>query len=245
MRKKTKQGIKIGLLFVMMSALVFSGIYAYWKYEQKKEMKAADLTERASQAEASSQLFSEGELTDDVRIHKYTFIHLTERMKKGDFIDIRISFSNGGDFILLSKKQIADISYGNPETGEENALWLYVAEEEILRLSSGVVDAYYNEGSKIYAIQYVSEEQKEAFVNYPVNQVVKQLIEDDPNIVKKAENVLEWGMWNEISKENLVNETEAAVKENLSGEGMFRSDDIFSSNENSGENQDEEISFFN
>lgn len=142
----------------------------------------------------------EGELiTDDMRLHKYTFIHLTEQMKKGDYIDIRISFPNGADFVLLSKKQIQDISWS--EDGQENALWLHISEEEILRLSSAAVEAFLNDGCRIYAVMYIGKNQKAAIMNYKVNEVVAQLIEDDPNIVKKAENVLEWQLWNEWKDE--------------------------------------------
>lgn len=140
-------------------------------------------------------------LTDDVRLHKYTCIKLTERMKKGDYVDIRISFANGADFILLSKKQIQDIALPGEEGGSENALWLHVSEEEILRLSSAVVDAFLNEGCSIYAVQYIQKSQNAAVMNYKVNDVVEQLIADDPNIVAKAENVLEWELWNELKGE--------------------------------------------
>lgn len=135
-------------------------------------------------------------LSDDMRFHKYTCIKLTERMEKGDYVDIRISFSNGADFILLSKKQIQDITLPKDDGGE-NAIWLNVSEEEILRLSSAVVDAYLNEGSSIYAIQYIQKGQQAAIMNYKVNEVIEQLIADNPNIVKKAENVLEWELWEE------------------------------------------------
>lgn len=143
----------------------------------------------------------EGEpITDDMRLHKYTFIKLTERMKKGDYIDIRIFFPNGADFVLLSKKQIQDITWSEDGAGED-AVWLYVSEEEILRLSSAVVEAFLNDGCSIYAVMYIEKNQKAAVMNYKVNDVVAQLIEDDPNIVKRAENVLEWQIWNEWKEE--------------------------------------------
>lgn len=144
----------------------------------------------------------EGEpVTRDMRIHKYTCIKLTERMKKGDYIDIRISFANGADFVLLSKKQIQEIQLPEAEGNSESILWLNVSEEEILRLSSAVVDAFLNDGCSIYAVQYIQEGQEAAVINYKVNDVVSQLIEDDPNIVKRAENVLEWELWNELKGE--------------------------------------------
>lgn len=158
-----------------------------------------------------SHLLSKKKLTDDMRIHNFPYIRLTDHMKKDDYIDIRISFANGGDFVLLSKKKIEDISYMDTEGTNGNALWLRVSEEELLRLSSAVVDAYVNEGCKIYAIQYISETQKEAIVNYTVNDVIKQLIEDNLNIVEKAENVMEWSLWEEHKKRNNFNQQETNV----------------------------------
>lgn len=150
----------------------------------------------------NSHLLSKKKLTDDMRIHNFPYICLTNHMKKGDYIDVRISFANGGDFVLLSKKQIEDISFMDTEGTNSNSLWLKVSEEELLRLSSAAVDSYLNEGCKIYAIEYISETQKEAVVNYTVSDMIKQLIEDDPNIAAKAENVMEWVLWEEYKKSN-------------------------------------------
>lgn len=176
----------------------------------------------------------EGEpITDDMRFHKYTFINLTDRMKKGDYIDIRISFPNGADFVLLSKKQIQDITW--PEEGAgENAVWLHVSEEEILRLSSAAVEAFLNDGCKIYAVMYIEKNQKAAIMNYKVNDVVAQLIEDDPNIVERAENVLEWQLWNEwkdegnsLSVNNDVGEAEIEEKKGESFEESSKDEIIY------------------
>lgn len=155
----------------------------------------------------------EGEpITDDMRLHKYAFIKLTERMKKGDYIDIRISFPNGADFVLLSKKQVQDITWSEEGVGE-NAIWLHVSEEEILRLSSAAVEAFLNDGCNIYAVMYIEKNQRAAIMNYKVNDVVAQLIEDDPNIVEKAENVLEWQIWNEWKDEGNSLSVNAGVGE--------------------------------
>lgn len=139
----------------------------------------------------TENLLYEGEpLSDDLRIHNYNFVVLTEHLVSGDYIDIRISFADGSDYIVLSKKKILEISLYNQEEQQNDSLWLQMTEEEILRMSSAVVDSYLNEGCNIYAIEYVAETQNGAIVNYPVNQVVEQLIESDPNIVTRAENVV-------------------------------------------------------
>lgn len=142
----------------------------------------------------SLDMLCEGQkAADDERLLNLSYVKLNEKMKVGDYIDIRISFRNGGDYILLPKKKIRDITGNDADSQEigQNALWLQVNEEEILRLASAVVDAYYQEGSEIYAIQYVSELQKAAEVTYPVNEIVKKLLEVDPNVIQLAQGDIE------------------------------------------------------
>lgn len=145
----------------------------------------------------------EGEvLEDDLRLHKYTCINLTEKTKVGDYVDIRISFPNGADFIVLTKKKVIDYSIYNSENNTDNSLWVEVSEEELLRMSSAIVDAYKNDGAYIYTIQYVEETQNCATSNYPVNDIVRKLIESDPNIINKAVNVLESKIRSELNLNN-------------------------------------------
>lgn len=228
--KKSTAGIFIGIVLLV----VVAGWYCFKNYIRRDNQQISQSHEEEINGPEKKLLPSD--ITDDLRIHKYTYIKLTEKMQKGDFIDIRISFANGADFIILSKKQIGDIVYGNPEMGSENALWLYMTEEEILRLSSGAVDAYLNEGSLIYAIQYVEDSQKEAYVTYPVNDVIRQMIADDPNILKKAENVLEWSIFRELNEEKVPEspEDEGSLK-------AFEEDDVFS---NAADTQEDDITYF-
>ena len=135
----------------------------------------------------SPEMIDKGELVaDDLRKHAYHFIEMTEALSRGDYVDIRIQFPNGADYIVLSKKRVLDCSLYDEVTQIDNSLWIEVSEEEILTLSSAVVDAYFNEQAKIYAIQYVSQDQEKAIVTYPVNDIVHALILEDPNVVEKA-----------------------------------------------------------
>lgn len=197
-RLQKKKILKWAAILGSIAVLLIGGLLIT-EYFGKENSNREQQTDQEVEQKLLEEAY-EAEITDDMRLHKYTFIKLTERMKKGDYVDIRISFPNGADFVLLSKKQIQDISIPL-ENAEENALWLYVTEEEILRLSSAVVDAFLDDGCSVYAVQYIKDEQKAAIMNYKVNDVVAQLIADDPNIVKKAENVLEWELWNEWKAE--------------------------------------------
>lgn len=202
-------------------------VFGYNKEEEKLYLTAAQAEGTRLMADTpegtrltEEAVYEGAPFTDDMRLHKYACIKLTERMKRGDYVDVRISFANGADFVLLSKKQIQDITLPQEEGGGENALWLHVSEEEILRLSSAMVDAFLNEGCSIYAVQYIQKNQKAAVMNYKVNDVVAQLIQDDPNIVEKAENVLEWELWSEWKGEGntLGLEPEEAYQEEKDSE---------------------------
>lgn len=125
-------------------------------------------------------------LADDLRKHVYHFIEITDALSSGDYVDIRIQFPNGADYIVLSKKRVLACSLYDEVAQTDNSLWIEVSEEEILTLSSAVVDAYFNEQAKIYAIQYVSQDQEKAIITYPENDVVHELIQEDPNVVKRA-----------------------------------------------------------
>lgn len=130
----------------------------------------------------SSMFFEEGRTPDDLRNQQFAEIILPMNIKKGDYIDVRIQFPTGQDYIVLSKKRI--------ELLTENMIWLHMNEQEILLMSSAIVDAYMNKGS-IYGLTYVDPQmQTRAIVNYPANVKVLDLIESDPNIVETAKTAL-------------------------------------------------------
>ncbi len=130
-----------------------------------------------------TMLFEEGEISPDLRSHEYSLIRLPMMLQPKDFVDIRIGFPGGQDYIVLSKKRV--------EYLHEGTIWHQLNEEEIMRMSSAVVDAYLN-NAYIYAITYVDPYmQREAIVNYPANEVVRKLMERDPNIIGMATRELE------------------------------------------------------
>ncbi|MFP4698007.1 MAG: SAF domain-containing protein [Eubacteriales bacterium] len=151
----------------------------------------------------SNLLFGEKDIDDDIRIQEFRLLFIPTKLQEKDFVDIRISFPNGEDYIVLSKKQVQDLERLEQEGDISEALWLHLSEEEILRISSAIVDAYLHEGSKLYAISYVVPEVQEAAkVTYPVNEDVYKLMLEDPNIVNVAFEELE-NEKREILEENL------------------------------------------
>jgi len=130
-----------------------------------------------------SMLFVNGATPHDLRNNEFKLITLPSKLKMGDFADIRIKFPTGHDYIVLTKKKVMDLSL--------DTIWLEMDEEEILTMSSAIVDAYLEQAT-IYALSYVDPYmQNEAITTYPVSSNVLELIQADPNIVHIARTALE------------------------------------------------------
>lgn len=99
----------------------------------------------------------------------------------GDYYDLRIVTPNGLDYIVLSKKRVIDYY--------DSAVRFVLSEEEIHQYQSALVDCFLNPGTYIYFTTYVEPSmQKQATPYYPVSDVVRAVMEIDPNIVQVAES---------------------------------------------------------
>lgn len=122
---------------------------------------------------------------DDERIHSFQEIVIPDTLVAGDFMDIRIVFPNGEDYVVASRKKIYSLM--KDEISSEANVTFLVSAEEILRLASAKTDKEYYAGTKIYAIKYLGDFQKAAEVNYPVNPKVYRLKNWDPNIITRLD----------------------------------------------------------
>lgn len=117
----------------------------------------------------------ETKLTADLRQLEYNMIALPSQLLKGDFVDIRLQLPSGGDYIVISKKQV--------ENCNATTIWLKMNEEEILALSNAIVEYYIMPGSKLYATKYTDPGvQPASSPTYCPNAEVAKLILDNPNI---------------------------------------------------------------
>lgn len=156
----------------------------------------------------TKEMLYEDDITpQDLRNQEFRLIELPTKLEKNDYVDVRVKFPSGEDFIVLSKKQVEDLNSGT--------VWYTMNEEEILRMSSAIVDAYLNDAS-IYSISYVEPGlQQAAKVTYPANQAVLDLIESDPNIVQKATTALERKLRQKL-EQNLSELTPEQIQKYLS-----------------------------
>ncbi|GGO07277.1 SAF domain-containing protein [Saccharibacillus kuerlensis] len=141
---------------------------------------------------SESMLYEGAPTPRDLRNQEFRLIELPSRLQAGEFVDVRVKFPTGEDFIVLSKKRAEDLASGT--------VWVQMDEREILTMSSAIVDAYLNDAS-IYAVTYVEPGlQQAAAVTYPANASVLDLIESDPNIVERAVTELERRMREKLER---------------------------------------------
>lgn len=136
---------------------------------------------------SASLLYQDEEMANSTRLMEYNMLTLPSTLKVGDYIDVRFTMPSGEDYIVLSKKQI--VSLQNTTVG------LYLTEDEILMMSSAIIESYIMKASNLYAVQYVQAGmQNAAATTYSVNPQVYQLIQANS---QKGVNIEDYSKINE------------------------------------------------
>ena len=146
---------------------------------------------------------SDNMVQDDVRKQEYNMIVLPMDLTTGDYIDVRVMFPNGQDFIVVSKKEVEVPYVGDVPSAD--TIWVNLSEDEILHMSSAIVDASKILGAKLYATKYTEPGMQEAAIpTYIVSAENSQLLQRDPNIVESAmEEII--ARYNQVDSTNIRN----------------------------------------
>ena len=130
-------------------------------------------------------MVTDANLEPDVRELEIGVAALMLNQQINDYVDLRIVFPNGADYIVASKLKVKQLFL------ENSLFYTDMDEGEILTLSSAIVDAYTNTGTKLYLTKYVEPNlQEESKPNYPVSETTLALMASDPNIVAVAADTL-------------------------------------------------------
>ena len=98
-------------------------------------------------------------------------------IKVGDFVDIRITFPMGEDFIAIPHKKVEALNTGIAK--------LVLNETEIYAYQSMLVDKAMYPGTKMYAVQYFDAgAQPTAEVYYPLNNNIAAIAAINPNLLE-------------------------------------------------------------
>lgn len=152
-----------------------------------------------------NSMVTEAKVSSELRELEYNVIKLSSNVVNNDTVDIRICYPNGESYVVLSKKNIKDIAK------DKLNCYFWLNEEEIVRMSSAIVDAYLYKGAQIYTTEYIEPNlQKESVVNYTPSLSIIQLIKTDPNIVKVASGYL-----NTIMRKEMENRLAESINQDV------------------------------
>ena len=171
----------------------------------------------------------QNEISNDSRMVEYSVITLKSQAQTGDVVDIRMKLPSGADLIVLPKKlikipQIADLDM-------ENTIWLNLTEDEILLMSSAIVECYLVEGAYLYTTDYVSASQQVAATGtYAPSDAVLRTMALDTNVVQEAYQA----MLDRYNQNNRVNRqlVEEAIVRNPDEEDQDRLERVMDGFEN-------------
>lgn len=181
----------------------------------------------------SDMVKEEGAIGQDVRKVEYNTISLSSQLETGKYIDIRLRLPSGGDYIVISHKQIEipEID-GVPSL---NTIWLELSEVEILTLNCALVETYKIEGSTLYATEYIEPGlQEAATVTYLPNAETVNIIMKDPNCVVAAANEI-------LKRYNPEKENDAEKRKEYEGQKEVVRNPINSSLNKNSENATENV----
>lgn len=129
-------------------------------------------------------------VTDDTRQEEYNMIALPVDLMTDEYVDIRLMTPNGQNFIVVSKARV-EIPMNADGTYVADTIKVNLREDEILSMSSAIVEAYGIKGSKIYVTKYTDPAMQEAALpTYTPNAAVTAQIQSNPNIVDIAKEEL-------------------------------------------------------
>lgn len=132
----------------------------------------------------TADLLYEGEVVaEDERRIELNSADVPQSLKKNEFVDIRISFPNGEDYIVASHKRIYELQRDD-EMGVVTVQMRF-SEQELLRYQAAFVDVKTYTDTTIYCLQYTGDFQTAAQEFYPVNRDVFDLMQWDPNITNR------------------------------------------------------------
>lgn len=154
-------------------------------YLTKKGLGKAALVNIPMGTQIINSMLTDRKVSSELRELEYSVININTNIESNDTVDIRICFPNGENYVVLAKKAILNMSK------KSTNCYFWLNEEEILRMSSAIVDAYMYKGTQIYTSKYIEPSIQDASaVNYTPSLSTIDLIKNNPNIVNIASKYL-------------------------------------------------------
>lgn len=154
-------------------------------YITKDELGKAVIIDIPEGTHIIKEMVAQNSVPSILREVEYDVIHVSSNIGASDYVDIRIFYPNGESFVVLSKKQLKGFQ------ADMSICYLWVDEEELLRMSAAIVDAGLYQGSRLFMTKYIEPNiQKASVITYTPNISILSLIEHDPNIIDRCSQLL-------------------------------------------------------
>lgn len=109
-------------------------------------------------------------------------VFVNDFIEVGERIDVRITYANAEDYVVLSNKRIR-------HCGTSSGIVLLLTEEEILLLSSAMIDTKRYEDTSLYAVAYPELAESISPVTYLPNQEVAKLLNAESRVISFREQL--------------------------------------------------------
>lgn len=159
--------------------LILIGVY-YLRKNSEQMIKQKDLEEVQSEL---SNLNLNSEVEEGVET-AISGVGIFPGLREGDYVDIRITYPNGENYVVLNRKRLCEI---REERGESIYLFQMTAKEQ-LWYSSAQSDLKTYDGSSLTAVRYISPKQQASTVTYLPNRSVLILYSKDGNIIENEDS---------------------------------------------------------
>lgn len=179
-------------------------------YMTEDDLGKVALVNIKSNSVIQGTMLGSDDITKDTRIYECSVVNLTTDQLQNDengnpnlshYVDIRIIFPDGTDYIVLAKKKMYDLN--------GTIFNLRMTEDELLRFNSAMVDAA-TLGARLYTTRYVENTlQDSATPFYPVKQSTLDLISSDPNILSIAQETLSTQVRQDLEERMLMLKSQA------------------------------------
>lgn len=186
-KKKQHKKIIVAVVCVILVVAIIGTIVYVRSDKETQELSSEEVSEQESMS--TEKLEETTEIVAGSKEYYIDYVVVGEGQETDQFLDIRIRFPNGEDYVVVAEKKITYVT----ETG----FYMYLDEKEVRRLSSARTDVEVYEGAMLYLSSY-KKKQDEGLTDYPVNLFVLsaygQYFEDTDQIysrrIQLEENLL-------------------------------------------------------
>lgn len=163
-------------------------------YKSKLNLQAGTILSK-------SLIYKDNTVSGSTRLMEYNMLTLPSTIKVGDYVDVRFTMPSGQDYIVLAKKQVMNL--------QNTTITFYLTEDEILMMSSAIIESYIMSASDLHVVQYVEAGMQDASIpTYSINAEVYQLIQ-----AKNGVNIEDYSKINSSYSEELRRTIEQEISQ--------------------------------